>query len=135
MAKTTSGNQSNLETLTRRIRELSAKANLTTQEQSELGEIERNLRYFGARKHTSSQPTAVDSTPVEADVPYFDMPPEGRKRQNSPKRKGKGKRLNKYQNHIKECRLGQGDYDGQGKRDFNECVALWREIKRKRKEL
>ena len=134
MAETTSGSQSSLDALRRQIRVLAARPNLTTQEQSELGEIEQKLRYFGTRKRT--QPTAVNSlrytVPAGTKVPFFDMPPEGR---GNRKRKTKGKKLNKYQHHIKECRLGQGDYDGQGKREFDECVGLWREIKKKRKEL
>ena len=133
MAKTTSGNQNSLETLTHRIRVLSAKPNLTGQEKSELGEIERQLRYFGKGKRPTPQQTDVSSEPTE-DVPFFDMPPSGGKKKKNPKTR-KGKRLNQYQQHIKECRLGKGDYDGQGKRDFNECVGLWRDIKKKRKEL
>jgi len=133
MAEKTSGNQSSLETLRHRIRELAARPRLTTQEQSELGEIERQLRYFGTRKHIAAQPTSVGSVPVGAEVPFFDMPPKGRG--NTPKRKTKGKKLNEYQQHIKECRLGKGGYDGQGKREFDECVGLWREIKVRRKEL
>ncbi len=133
MAETTSGSQSSLDALRRRIRVLATRPNLTTQEQSELGEIEQKLRYFGTRKRTVSQTTPVDSVPAGTKVPFFDMPPEGKRKTR--KRGSKGKKLNKYQTHIKECRLGQGDYDGQGKREFGECVGLWREIKKKRKEL
>lgn len=111
----------------KRIRELSKRLPLSAEEEDELDQMQAEVRR--AQKPAPAELSVKDnvgpSVPLAqgTNVVFPDNDPPARR-----KPKGK-KKLGKYQQHIKECRTGRGAFESQGVRQFDECVALWREIK------
>ena len=120
----------NLFHIRKRIRELSKRLPLSAEEEDELDQMQAEVRR--AQKPAPAELSVRDSAGPSVslaqgtNVAFPDNDPPARR-----KPKGK-KKLGKYQQHIKECRLGSGEFDGQGRKGFNECVDMWREIKRRK---
>lgn len=105
----------------KRIRELSKRLPLSAEEEDELDQMQAEVRR--AQKPSPAELSIRDNVGQGTNVVFPDNDPPARR-----KPKGK-KKLGKYQQHIKECRTGRGAFESQGVRQFDECVALWREIK------
>lgn len=41
-----------------------------------------------------------------------------------------GAKMSGYQVHVADCRGGKGKFDGQGTKDFDQCVEIWNNLKK-----
>lgn len=95
---------------------LESKPYLSGQDEEELDGLQKRLKKF-------MSPAAKETKEKEVPAPMWDQP--------RPVLHGKkGKKLNKYQIFISECRRGYGQFDGEGKKGFEDCVEAWREVKK-----
>ena len=38
--------------------------------------------------------------------------------------------MSSYQVHVADCRGGKGKFEGQGTKDFEQCVEIWNNLKK-----
>ncbi len=41
-----------------------------------------------------------------------------------------GAKMSSYQVHVADCRGGKGKFEGQGTKDFEQCVEIWNNLKK-----
>jgi len=103
-----------------RIRALESRPYLTEGDEGELDELQERLKRYLVGKPPKEKEKEKTTT-----APIWNQPrPELHSK--------KGKKLNKYQIFISECRRGYGGFDGEGKKGFEECVDMWREVGKKK---
>lgn len=109
--------ETDLKYIEARVRVLESKPYLSSQDQTELDELQKRLKKY-------MSPSAKKTEEEDMRAPIWNQP--------RPVLHGKkGKKLNKYQIFISECRRGYGQFDGEGKKGFEECVEAWRQVKQK----
>ena len=109
--------ESDLKYIEARIRVLESKHYLSGQDEEELDDLQKSLKKY-------MSPTAKETEEKEVPAPLWNQP-------RPVLHSKKGKKLNKYQIFISECRRGYGQFDGEGKKGFEDCVEAWRQVKQK----
>ena len=118
-----------LASIQKRIVALTVKRGYDPKVSDELADLRRELREMVQSEKTTEQKDSLggskESVPSWESAPVKERPVKKKSRKTrKPKR-----RLNRYQKHMSECLKGTGKYDGDGRRDFNECIYVWHNIR------
>lgn len=127
--KETNSDLNRLSAIQKRILELTAKRGYDQNVSDELVNLRNELRGMVQSKKDTEQKDNLrgsrETVPTWESAPVKERPVKKKSR----KKKKPKRRLNRYQKHMSECLKGTGKYDGDGRRDFNECIYVWHNIR------
>ena len=68
------------------------------------------------------------------ETPFFVLEEAKSDSQNKDSKKTRktksGAKMSSYQVHVADCRGGKGKFEGQGTKDFEQCVEIWNNLKK-----